>query len=277
MKQKLLILLLVLCATALCGCASSAPAPEATETLPPLDVPQVEAQGAAARAARAMLAPYDDQLQKIADAGTGNISYTIPGSLLDKMTADAETMNVSPEGGCYRFTWRQSGDYTYSVSAQDVQAALASEEAEASPTPESDTPRSDSYLGDDTTLGGGSIDRAYVYDTAADFSEGRIEITETLNGETTGNEIFTFVKRGDVLYFTDAAPLLTADLDALEISDEFLVVIGRFEKNRVEIIEYQAPAANIPDAASMDFDALAASVRPVTHLVAQGNSVTVTP
>ena len=277
MQKKRLFLLLALCAALLCGCASSAPAPEATQTPAPIEVPQVEAQGAAARAARAVLAPYDDQLQKIADAATGNISYTIPGSLLDKMTADAEAMSISPDGGRYQFTWRQAGDYSYSVSALDVQTALASENAEAAPTPENDTPRSDSYLGDDTTQGGGSIDRAYVYDTAADFSQGRIEITETLNGETTGNETFTFVKRGDTLYFADAAPLLTADLDELEISNEFLIVIGKYEKNRVEIIEYHAPAAHIPDASSMDFDALAASVRPISHLIAQGNSITITP
>ena len=277
MKTKRLALILALCTALLCGCAASAPAPDADETPQPTQTPRPAALGAAAQAARAMLAPYDGQLQKIADAATGNISYAIPGSLLDKMAADAEAMNIVPDGGRYQFTWRQSGDYTYSVSALEVQTALAAENADTQPTPENDAPRSDSYLGDDTTQGGGSIDRAYAYDIAADFSQGRIEITEILNGETTGNETFTFMKRGDTLYFADAAPLLTADMDALAISNEFLIVIGKYEKNRIEILEYQAPANAVPDAETMDFEALAASVRPITHLTAQGNTVAVTP
>lgn len=249
-----------------------------TPTPPVVEAPQIEAEGTLADTARRRMEPYQDQLNRVSLQCEGNLTYTIPGDLIAKMARDAEEMGAEPVDGRYQFTWRQSSQHTYTATGLEVQ-----EEIDASPTehPDSvtaDTPMDDQKMGDFVASGGGLFARSYAYDAAADLSAGTAEITDTLNGEITGHELFSFAMRGDALYFVDAALELTAALDELENQGIYLVAVGILEKNRVEIVEYQVTSsADIPEAASLEWDRLLASVVPLTRLTAQGDQVQVWP
>lgn len=270
----LLALLLLLSG---CGAPQEEVAPP-TSTPPIVEAPQIEATGALADAARRRMEPYQDQLNRVSLQCEGNLTYTIPGDLIAKMAGDAEEMEAEPVDGRYQFTWRQSSQQTYTATALEVQ-----EEIDASPTTDpgsvtADTPMDDQKMGDFVASGGGLFERSYAYDAAADLSAGTAEITDILNGETTGHELFSFAMRGDALYFVDAALELTASLDELESRGIYLVAAGILEKNRVEIVEYQVTSrADIPEAAVLDWDQLLASVVPLTRLTAQGDQVEVWP
>ena len=274
---RLLLTALLLLLLSGCG-APQEPVQEPTQTPPVVDAPQIEATGTLADAARRRMAPYQDQLNLVAPQCKGNLTYTIPGDLIAKMARDAEETGTEPVDGRYQFTWRQSSLNTYAATGLEVQ-----EKIDASPTtdPESvtaDTPMDDQKMGDFAASGGGLFERSYTYDVAADLSAGTAEITDALNDENTGHELFSFAMRGDALYFVDAALDLTASLDALESRGVYLVAVGILEKDRVEIVEYQvASRADIPSAALLDWDQLVGSVTPITRLTARGDQVEIWP
>lgn len=252
----------------LSGCGAAPAGTDATPSPTPVvvEVEQVEAQGPVADGARKLLSPYERVLEQAAQEAGGLISYTIPGDLLSKMAQDAEEMGVQAANGRYQFTWRQSGTYVYEATGLEAKEALAAEETDAART-DTDAPMADEELGDLNVTGGGLYERSYAYDVAEDFSGGQIEVTERLNGEVTGHELFTFSLRSDGLYFVDAALELTANLDTLESLGVYLVAAGRLQRNRVDIIEYQAGSlSDVPSAAAMNWDMLKNTVTPLDAL-----------
>lgn len=249
-----------------CGAAPEDAGVTPSPTLPVIEVSQVEASGPVGDGARKLLSSYASVLEQAAAEANGTISYTIPGDLLSKMASDAEEMNVQAENGRYQFVWRQSGEYVYEASGLEAKEELAAEPTQETQL-ENDAPMADEDLGDLDVMGGGVYDRAYAYDVAEDFSGGQIEITEQLNGETTGHERFTFSQRADGLYFVDAALDLTPNLDTLESLGIYLIAVGRIQKNQVDIIEYQVQDLNeAPSAGLVDLEELKQSVTPINTL-----------
>jgi len=239
MKKKIGYVYLAIIALVLSGC--SAPSSEETPVPSPtpqiVAAPEVHAQGALADAARALLEPYESYLDQIAEKCKNNLSYTIPGDIIAKMALDAQEMNVIPINGRYQFTWRQSGNHSYMLTGLSVQEELAAAATQAPVIPSEDyDPMEDQAMGDFIGAGGGDFDRIYAYDAAEDLSSGAVEITNTLNGEITGHEVFSFFRQENTLYFSYGALELTADLDALASDGSYLVTIGKFGKNNVEPI-----------------------------------------
>lgn len=278
MKKRWIYGLLVLGLLFLSGCAAPAPEESATPAPEIVEVPEIEARGKLADLARKRMAVYEDQLSLIAGHYSGNFTYAIPGDIFAKMAKDAEETGAAEENGRYRFIWRQSGNYSYQSSGLKVMEGM---EAEATPPPPdgiADAVMDNQKMGDFSASGGGAFDRSYAYDLAADLSQGRVEITDTLNGERTGHEIFSFIALGDTLYFVDAALDLVADLDELSSDGSYLIAVGKMERNSVEILEYTVSGEKeIPDAATLSWEQLIRSVRPLTHLKAKGNQITVSP
>lgn len=272
MKCLLSCLLLVFL---LSGCTSAQKAPAASPTPIVVEAPEIEATGTLADTARTVLALYDDQLNQIALQCRNNLTYTIPGDMLNTFVLDVQETGAAPENGRYQFTWRQSGQHTYQVSGQDVEEELAENAADAPPDPLEDAPMYQN-AGDSRSAGGGDFDRSRTYDLAADLSRGNIEITDLLNGETTGHEFFSFSLRGGDLYFVDAALDFAVGTDGLEGSGVYLVAAGVLKADAAEIVEYYiADPALIPAADSLDIRQLLKQVSPVSHLTAKGDKITV--
>lgn len=279
MKNRCLMLLFLLLAVLLAGCSKeeNPQKPLPTPTPAAVEAPDVVAQGQLADAARSLLSPFESYLSQVAQQSKNNLSYTIPSDLFAKMASDAQEMNVSPVNGFYQFTWRQSGQHSYLATGLEVQEELNSLATEA---PEiliaDDAPMDDQRMGDFVATGGGLYDRSYAYQVQDDLSFGTAEITNTLNGEITGHEIFSFCVKNDQLYFVYAARELTATLDILESNGEYLVTAGVLGKNSVETVDYLASGKEqIPSADALDINALLSSVSPLARLSAQGNQITV--
>lgn len=267
------MLLLLICL--LSGCASTKKAPSAAPTPIVVEAPEIESTGQLAKAAKALLDPYQDQLNEIALQCHYNLTYTIPGDMLNTFVLDAEETGAQMQNGRYQFTWRQSGQHTYQVSGQDVEEELAEHAQDAPSDPMEDAPMYQN-AGDSQASGGGNFDRSRAYDVAADLSQGTIEITDLLNGEMTGHEFFTFSHREGALYFVDAALDFSIGTEGLEGSGSYLVAAGVIQKNSAEIVEYYVTDATlIPDAQTLDIHQLLRQVTPVSHLTAKGSSVTV--
>lgn len=252
----------------LSGCGA---APEGTDASPSptpivVEVEKVDAQGPVAEGAKKLLSPYDAILELAAQKAGGLISYTIPGDLLSKMARDAQELGIQAENGRYQFVWRQSSMQVYEATGLEAKETLDAEPTDADAA-DTDAPMADAELGDLEVTGGGAYERSYAYDVAADFSGGQIEVTERLNGETTGHELFTFSQRGDGLYFVDAALDLTANLDTLESLGVYLVAAGRIRNSQADFIEYQVSSlGDVPSAAGVDWDALKKAVTPIDVL-----------
>lgn len=279
MKKAMGYVILMILALILAGCSASpdtaAPLPSPTpQIVPP---PVVQAQGAFADAARALLDPYQHYLDQIAEQCKNNLSYTIPGDIISKMARDAQEMNVIAANGRYQFTWRQSGRHSYMLTGLSVQEELSASATQAPAILSEDyNPMEDQAMGDFVAAGGGNFDRSYAYDVAEDLSSGSAEITNTLNDEITGHEFFSFCRLGDSLYFSYGALELTANLDELTSDGSYLVTIGKFEKNSVETADYLVYSrSDIPNASVMDFEKLLSSVTSLARLSANGNRVSV--
>lgn len=276
MKKKWLLCLMAL-ALLLGGCAEKKEK-NAAETPQPIlvEAPEIEAEGKLAEAARRRMEIYERQLNKIALQYPANLSYTIPGDLIAKMASDAQEMGVAPENGRYQFTWRQSSRHTYQISGWDVAKEMEESALEMGGGETAQDLPDNQKMGDFSAAGGGEYDRTYAYDVAEDLSQGNMEITDLLNGERTGHELFSFYVQGNIMYFVDAALELTADLDVLLSDGSYLVAIGKLETDRVEIMEYMvSDESEIPSAVSMDWEKLKKSVTPVSHLTAQEDQIQV--
>ena len=159
----------------LSGCGASTPqsTPVPSPTPIALEAPAILAQGQLADTARALMAPYEQYLSKVALVSKNNLSYTIPSDLFSKMALDSHETNALPQNGRYQFTWRQSGQHAYQATALEVQQyleSLSTADPEAAPIPAETM--DDQKMGDYVVSGGGMFDRIYVYDVAEDLSSG---------------------------------------------------------------------------------------------------------
>ena len=234
----------------LAGCGQTPAQEDAALPSSPVPPPQIESRGEVAQKVKSLLAPYQHAVDRLSQAAQAGIGYTIPGSLMETMAAQAEEKNVRAQFGRYSFSYAQSSTQIYRFSGLEVTQEMETAQ------PDDELPMGEGSISDLMVTGGGDYHREYAYDVAEDMREGRMEVTETLNGEVTGHEIFTFCKRQDGFYFVDAALEMSVQLDALDMNGERLVTIGRWREDRAETAEYLAPSGEaIPDADSLDFDA----------------------
>ena len=270
MKKIRILLGLLFLAVLLSGCGGPAPAAE-TPTPTPADeailpLPTAAVQGELADAVRALMAPYEEGLAQAALQG-GSIAYTIPGDLLLQWAQDAQALDQRPENGRYAFTWHAAMEASYVANADDAQAEMELLLQDATPDPSMEMPRDDQQLGDYSVAGGGLFDRTRTYDVAQSLTEGSAEITELLNGDMTGQELFSFAVRGDSLYFVDAALDVSANLDELSIREGYLVAVGVLRPDGLETVEYhESDPGRLPSPATLDWNRLLSSVTPLSRL-----------
>ncbi len=268
-------LLLTALALLLGGCGEkqetqSVPTPE-----PAQETPVRQAEGPAAEAVSALMAPFEKELALIAGQGA---AFTIPGDILRQMALDAQEMNAKAENGRYLFTRRQSGDYSYETTAEEAMNALTAENPDETPDPADETPMDSQLNGDYAVSGGGLFERSRAYDMAEDLSSGTAEITDSLNGGVTGHELFSFALRDGMLYFADAALDMAAHLDSLEIREGYLAAAGVLREDGADVIEYRIDdLSQLPDPAAMDWDQLASSAAVISRFSARGETVSVSP
>lgn len=280
MKKYALLILLCLCLL-LSGCGgNSGPAtPDATPvpTAEPRPASTVGAQGPLAEAAKALMAPYQEEIDAVARQCPMLLTYLIPGDLISQMAKDANEVGAQPADGRYAFTWRQSGNHTYTASALEISQIEAL--AEASPDPYSvvDPVLDNQQMGDFSATGGGVFDRARVYDVDQKLQNGKIEITDLLNGAATGHEVFTFTVAGGCLYFVDAILDQAVDMDGLTATERYLVAAGVIGGRSLDIMEFTVPTlSQVPAASPESWGRIAASASPLSRLKAEGDRVQVT-
>ena len=262
----------------LSGCAAqkeseSAPTAEPVQT----EQPRPEAQGVLAEKARAILGVYAEELEKVALQSLSNLTYTIPGDILNQMALDAQEAKAEPVNGRYAFTWRESGSFTYESTSEEALNELTGDEA-ATPDPADEAPMDSQLNGDYAVSGGGLFERVRSYDAAEDLSSGSVEISDSLNGEVTGFERFAFALRGNELYFTDATLDQTADLDGVQTQDGYLAAVGVLRPDGLDILEYHISELSLlPDPAALSWASFSASVTPLTSLSAREDQVQSAP
>ena len=132
--------------------------------------------------------------------------------------------------------------------------------------------------GDYAVSGGGLFERVRSYEIAETVTRGRMEISDTLNGEVTGHEYFAFSVRDGNLYFVDATLNITINADGEDAQDGFLTAVGVLRPDSLEIVEcvYDVPE-QFPDPAKVNWAQFIAQATPLGHLSAQGENVTVSP
>ena len=132
--------------------------------------------------------------------------------------------------------------------------------------------------GDYEVSGGGRFERVRSYEFAETVTRGRMEISDSLNGEITGHEYFAFSVRDDSLYFVDAALNIIIDESGLHEQDGFIAAVGVLRPDGLDILEcaYTDPE-QFPDPAKVNWSEFTASIHPITRLSAQGENVTFFP
>ena len=279
MRKRKIVLLLLSGALLLSGCAAQKEAAPAPSSAPPAQETP-EAQGPAAEGVRALMAPYEAVLARAAAQSPGNLTYAIPGDMLRQMALDAQAAGAAAENGRYAFTWREAGSYTYTASADDAFEQMGMDSQDILSDPSGDAPMDSQLNGDYAVAGGGAFERTRAYDAAESLAQGTAEISDAVNGQITGHEVFSFALRDGRLYFADATLDLApaADADGLEIRAGYLAAVGVLSPEGLETVEYRlSDLSQLPDPSSMDFSALAAAVTPVSRLSVQGDTVTVFP
>ena len=284
MKKHALPTVLLLICLLLSGCGSQQPSPAAPKetplpTAPPQEAPTVDAQGKLADAARTLLAPYQREISLAADQSLVLLTYAIPGDLISQMARDAAEVNAEPENGRYTFTWRQSGKHTYTASAMQIHQIEAASEATPDPRADAEPVMDNQLMGDFSASGGGVFDRSRAYDVSEKLTEGTAEITDTLNGQITGHELFSFTVENGSLYFVDATLDQAVDLDGLVATDRRLVAAGVLRENGLDIVEFSVPSlADVPSASRQSWDQLLSQPPAfLSRLQIEGQRVTVTP
>lgn len=271
-KRKGLLILLLIAALALSGCgeqkedASPTAGPEAGQEQDGSALAQ--AQGALADSVRALMEPYAETLAQAEQKNVESLAYTIPGDILTQMALDAEAAGAEAREDRWRFTWRQAGDYSYEATAWDAMDQYA--QTSATPDPADETPLDSQLTGDYAVTGGGMFDRERTYDVAADLSGGTAVFTDTLNGQTTGYELFRFRVRSGELIFADAALDAAVQDDGISAGNSYLAAVGVLRKDGLELVEYtiQDPE-QLPDPGTLDWSRFLLSVSPVTHVSMQ--------
>ncbi len=278
MRKGWLCAALILTALLLCGCGNDpAPGDAPPTAAPPTFAPAQAPSGPAAEAVNKRLAPYQAELSRVAAQSGASAAYTVPEEMLEQMSRDAAAAEALPAEGFWRFTVREAGSHTYQFTAMDVYAADPSL-LSATPDPDDEAPQDRQLMGDYDVSGGGEFIRTRAYAFTEDLSSGTAELTDTLNGETTGHELFSFALRDGRLYFVDAAMDLTAGLDGLENTGRRLMAVGYLAEGSLDVMEYEAAASDpLPDPASLDYAALLSAVTPLTRVSDQNGRIILFP
>lgn len=270
-KRKGMLILLLIAALALSGCgeqketASPTAAPDAGQEIGGSVLAQ--AQGELADSVRTLMAPYAETLAQAAQKSGESLGYTIPGDILAQMALDAVAAGAEAQEGRWRFTWHEAGDYSYEATAWDAMDQYT--QSDATPDPADETPLDSQLTGDYAVTGGGLFDRERAYDVSANLSGGTAVFTDTLNGQTTGYELFRFCARNGELVFADAV-LNTTVQDGAATGDSYLAAVGVLRKDGLELVEYliQDPD-QLPDPGTLDWSRFLLSITPVSHVSMQ--------
>ncbi len=274
MRKQKIICLLILIPLLFSGCGneeeknvSPSPTPEH------LEAPEIVGDGPLAEAAKNVLSVYADELSVVAARSLENLTYAIPVSAINQFILDAQAAKAEPSEGYYRFSRSQRGNYSYETTVDD-----APEIENATPDPRDETPMDSQLNGDYAVSGGGLFERVRSYEIAETVTRGRMEISDTLNGEVTGHEYFAFSVRDGDLYFVDATLNITINTDGEDGQDGFLTAVGILRHDSLEIVEcvYDAPD-QFPDPANVNWAQFIAQAAPLSHLSAQGEHVTLSP
>ncbi len=271
-KWKGMLILLLISALALTGCgerkeeASPTAGPEAGQEQGGSVLAQ--ARGALGDGVRALMEPYAETLAQAAQK-SGSLAYTIPGDILARMALDAEAAGAEPREGRWRFTWREAGDYSYESTAWDAMDQYALETG-AAQDPADETPLDSQLNGDYAVSGGGLFDRERTYDVSEDLSGGTAIFTDTLNGRTTGYELFRFCVRNGGLIFADAALDAAVREGGESAPDSYLAAVGTLRPDGLELVEYQiADPDQLPDPGTLDWSRFLLSVSPLSRVSLQ--------
>lgn len=274
----MLIVFLIIAALLCAGCAGQKEdAPSAPAAPPATALPTAAPSGPAAEAVERLLAPFRAEVNRVSSQTGEYNPGAIPEEILTQMGRDAAAAEAQPQEGRFRFSVQQSGNYAYQATAMDLYENDPSV-LSATPDPGDDTPQDRQLMGDYEKDGGGLFGRVRAYDVAQDMTSGAAEWTDTLNGETTGHELFSFALREGRLYFVDAAMDLTAGLDGLENQGRYLVAAGYLAENGLDVIEYEVTGTDVlPDPAAMNYADLLSAVRPLTRISDQNGKTSLFP
>ncbi|MBR4331839.1 MAG: hypothetical protein IKP72_04110 [Clostridia bacterium] len=271
-KRKGLLILLLAAALALSGCVGQTN--EAAPTAGPENGQEqaasamAQAQGELGDAVRKLLEPYTDALSQAAEKSGESLAYTIPGDLLNQMALDAEAEGIQAKEGRWRFTRRDSGAYAYEATAWEAMDQYVPEDG-PTPNPADETPLDSQLNGDYAVSGGGLFERTRDYDVAEDLSGGTVTLTDSLNGQPTGSELFRFCVRSGELIFADAA-LDTTVQDGAATGDGYLAAVGALRADGLEVVEYRLTSLDeLPDPAALNFSSFLRTVSPISHLSIQ--------
>ena len=274
MRKHFVLWLLLLIPLLLAACGkeevkevSPSPTPEH------LEAPVIQGEGKLAETAKNIMSAYEEELHAVAAKSLNNLTYTIPGNVINQFIQDAQASGSEPADGYYRFSWTQSGDYTYETTVDDAPEIDA-----VTPDPRDEAPMDNQLNGDYEVSGGGRFERVRSYEFAETVTRGRMEISDSLNGEITGHEYFAFSVRDDSLYFVDAALNIIIDESGLHEQDGFIAAVGVLRPDGLDILEcaYTDPK-QFPDPAKVNWSEFTASIHPITRLSAQGENVTFFP
>ncbi|MBR0408955.1 MAG: hypothetical protein IJI53_13050 [Clostridia bacterium] len=274
MRKSKTVFLLFLVLLLLSGCGKEeekeltpSPTPEH------LEAPTIAGDGPLAEAAKAVMAVYEDELSLVAAQSLDNLTYAIPGSMINQFLQDAQASGAEPADGYYRFSRTQGGDYTYETTVDDAPEIEA-----VTPDPRDETPMDNQMNGDYAVSGGGVFERVRSYEIAEPLTRGRMEISDTLNGQVTGHEYFAYSVRDGNLYFVDASLNITIGMDGQGTQDGFLTAVGVLRPDSLEILEclYTDPD-QFPDPAKVNWAQFTAEAKSLSRLSAQGENVTVSP
>ena len=270
-KRKGMLILLLIAALALSGCGEQKE--NASPTAGPDAGPEpggsvlTQAQGELADSVRALMEPYAETLAQAVRKSGESLAYTIPGDILNQMALDAEAAGAEAQADRWRFTWHETGNYTYEATAWDAMDQYT--QSDATPDPADETPLDSQLTGDYAVTGGGLFDRARTYDVSADLSGGTAVFTDTLNGQTTGYELFRFCVRNGELVFADAALDATVQ-DRAATGDSYLAAVGILRADGLELVEYTIQDPDqLPDPGTLDWSRFLPSISPVSQVSMQ--------
>ncbi len=270
-RKGLLILLLAAAALALSGCGGQKE--DAQPTAGPQSAQEQatdgpsRARGPLADGVRALMEPYAETLAQAAEKN-GGLAYTIPGDILNQMALDAEAAGAQAREGRWRFSWREAGDYSYEATAWDAMDQYGQDGA--TPDPADETPLDSQLTGDYAVTGGGLFDRERTYDVWEDLSGGTAEFTDTLNGRTTGHELFRYCVRSGELIFADAALDAAVEAGGAFAQGSYLAAVGVLRTDGMEWAEYPiSDPTQLPDPGTLDWSRFLLSVSPDSHVSVQ--------
>ncbi len=271
-KRKGLLIMLLIAALALTGCGEQKE--DASPTAGPENGQEqaasvlAQAKGALGDAVRGLMEPYAETLSQAARKSGESLAYTIPGDMLNQMALDAEAEGAQAREGRWRFTRQDSGAYSYEATAWEAMDQYVPEDG-PTPNPADETPLDSQLNGDYAVSGGGLFERTRDYDVAEDLSGGTVTLTDSLNGQPTGSELFRFCVRNGEMIFADAA-LDTTVQDGAATGDGYLAAVGALRADGLEVAEYRLTSLDeLPDPAALNFSSFLRTVSPISHLSIQ--------